>query len=364
MISALLVTAVLSQSGEEAGFQPWTFSAPGSNKEEFLVQIPQKPRATPKISPKNNWSFSWIVPGMGRSPGQPDVYSLRFRVYLQTRNEQRDLGPLVARAMLQLWGFNVRKLRLDHSPSYFMRLVDVYLCDNGVPGGEQRFGEDPSIVDEFGRTQRTNQIYIYDLDSFTQPIEMMREVAHEYGHATLPPVGGYKTPEYWANGFLGENLYLTWLNRESSVGRLKVIDTMGASAADLKKYVATKISPKIVAAALAGPDAALLGRKDKAGMDHFIGLALYAESLLPDSNFRRSLMLTGQSALEYANSVVEAASESPSLSFSIPASLRGKKIWLPVGKGKLTGARPLKSKNGWALVVAPNAPVRLTSPQN
>ncbi|MCC6687377.1 MAG: hypothetical protein IT205_10395 [Fimbriimonadaceae bacterium] len=347
MLVHLLAATLLTQ--QQKPLVPWTFSAPGSNQQEFIIHIPQEPRSPRKVSPLNKWKFDWVVPGLARTPGQPDIYSLRFRTYMQTRDEKVDLGPLVTRALLQLYGFNVRKLKLDHSPSYFRRIVDVYLCDHGKPGGEQRFGEDPEIKNEFGHPERTNQIYIYDLKSFTKPLEMMREVAHEYGHATLPAIGGYSAPESWANGFLGEHLYMVWIARELRDNRLKPVDTLGTTSADLQLYVRNNISPKVKRAATSHPSVGL-SRKDASGMDALIGLALYAENILPESAFRRSLMLTGQDPKEYADAVVEASSELKSTQLTIPTFLAGQQIWVPVGKGKLSGAKAIKTQSGWALI--------------
>ncbi|MBL8059720.1 MAG: hypothetical protein JNK63_03275 [Chthonomonas sp.] len=359
MLACLFAAIVLAPLNQEKAAIPWTFSAPGSENSEFIVQISAEQRKPPKVSPLNRWQFSWVFPGLARTPGQEDVYSLRFRTYVQSRDEKKDLGPLVTRSLLHLYGFNVRKLRLDHSPSYFRRIVDVYLCDRGKAGGEQRFGEDPGITDEYGNPQRTNQIYIYDLPSFTKPLEMIREIAHEYGHATLPPIGGYKAPESWANGFLGEHLYLVWIARELREGRLKPVDTLGATSADLQLYIRNKISPKVQNAATTRPDTGL-EKRDASGMDALIGLALYAENLLPESVFRRSLMLTGQNPSEYANAIVEASSELTTTPIAIPSFLVGKQIWVPIGKGKLSGAKAITSHKGWALIKAPSSKVHVS----
>ncbi len=343
--------------------ESWIFSAPGSEGTEFLVQIPSQPMKVPKLSPKNAWEFNWIFPGLGRAPAQPEAYTLRFRTYVQTRNEERDLGPPVSRMLLQLWGYNIRRLRLEHSNAYFLQLVDVYLCDLGKPGGEQLFGEDPFNVDEFGRPRRANQIYIYDLASFSDPVEMAREIAHEYGHATLPPIGGFESPESWANGYLGETLYLTWMARDAKAGKLQLVDSMGADAEMLTEYHQTKIAPLSKEVGTNGPDLTKFKSKDQVSMNHFLGLALHAESILPEGAFRRSLMLTGIVGSEYPKSIVEAASEVEELTLNVPEYFRGKPMWIPLGKGKLNGLKPLKSRAGWVQVQPKAAIIRVKNPK-
>ena len=50
-----------------------------------------------------------------------------------------------------------------------------------------------------------------EIDTSKPQAEACRELAHEYGHAVLPAIGGFKSPEDWANGYLGERLFLRWL---------------------------------------------------------------------------------------------------------------------------------------------------------
>lgn len=337
-------------TGQAVDFEAWFINGPGSTIEDFLVQIPLSPLSTPRKSPKNAWEFPWIVPGLARTPSQPDVFTLRFRTYIQTRDPDRDLAPLVTRMLLQLYGYNIRKLRLEHSNAYFLQLVDVYLCDEGKPGGEQLFGEDPFNLDAFGRPRRANQIYIYDLPSFTEPVEMAREIAHEYGHATLPPIGQFEKPESWGNGYLGENLYLTWMLRDMKAERLSVLDLMGTTSAELGKYYQEKIVPLWSRIAEQGPSPADLKRTDEKAMDSFVGTALWAEAILPESAFRRSLMLADQDGSLYPKAILDAVNETEGLTLNIPAEVRGRAIWIPLGNLRLNGLNPIRRKDGWVQV--------------
>ncbi len=369
MTSGLVAGLLLAQAGPPADapgdqvidFMPWEFSAPGGTGTHFMVSIPQNPQSTPKRSPKGNWEFDWQVPAYGLLPGDTRL-GLRFRVFAQVRKLDRDLAPLVARSLLQLWGYNARELRLDHNPNYFMQLVDVYLCQEGKPGGEQMLGVDPQNVDQ-GRPTKTNQIYIYQIESFDKPIEMIREVAHEYGHATLAPIGGYTSPEYWANGLLGERLYLRWMLADLSKDRLKIIDTLGATKEELQNYVANNVTTHESTFALKGPNLTLAKDKTLKGMDYFTGIAAYAEAFLPRTVFRRSFFLAPGDGAGYAEAVVDAAAEQSELTITIPPAYIGKSVWVPTGKGKLNGLKPLATREGWSLVKPVKNIVRVLNPE-
>jgi hypothetical protein len=304
----------------------------------------------PKVSPLGEWRFEWVVTALGRLPAQ-DRFVTRFRVFSQSRPPQNDPAPAVARTLIRLWDYNLLRLRLDHSPQFADQMVDVYLCAEGKPGAEHRFDEDRHELDALGRPRKVNTIYIYDLESFVNPVEMVREVAHEYGHATLPPMAGYRGTEYWSNGELGERLYLTWLRRDLAAGRLVRADTLGATAEMLDGYLARRATPLLNAAARNGPDMALLRRRDRAGLEAYLGLALWAEQILPERAFGRSLVLTGsQNAEDYPRAIVESAAEVANWTVRVPDSLEGQAIWIPLGKGRLAGAAVLERRGDWARI--------------
>jgi hypothetical protein len=86
-------------------------------------------------------------------------------------------------------------------------VVDIWLCEGGEAGGEQ-----------VGRN-----IYIYQIEKGREDVELIREVAHEWGHHIIPPIGPYEEPEEWANGCIGERLLLKLFldNLPSSLSFLK-----------------------------------------------------------------------------------------------------------------------------------------------
>lgn len=346
----LALVAQPSQTQENAG-RMMHIKGPEGTFERLLISINDQRRDPPKISPKNQWEFEWVTAGLGRQ-AETDNYILRFRTFSQLRKEENDPGYLVTRMLLRLWDFNVRKLRFDHASLYDMGCIHVYLCYGGKPGGEQLFTEDV----EGDTRKKVNNIYIYALPTFTQPLEMAREVAHEYGHATLPPVGGFKTPEDWANGYLGEKLYLRWLRNELQAKRLKPEDMMNASLPQLDGFVKREVDPLMDDIALKGINPLNLQSEGQFGMNTYMGLALYMESILPSRVFSRSLaMNASMKSADYPAAIVLAVQTQVEadkrVPMTIPDRFAEKDVWIPVGEGnKVTNATVLKRDKGWALI--------------
>jgi hypothetical protein len=360
MIAAAALALLLAQDPDDVVItKQVTLPNPGDvGIARALIQIPQERRETPKISPLNRMEFPFNIFGYGNGLDPQRGHELRFRIYSQQKKAEGDVAPLVARTLLRLWDFNYQRLSLEHSPRY-RRLVDVYLCWGGTPGGEQRF-----TVDRENDVQRpVNTIHIYDLGTFTEPLEMAREVAHEYGHAAIPPVGGFKTPEDWANGYLGEKMYLRYLRDQISSGKLGSEDAMNATAEDLDGWVKENVDPLVAFAARNGPDEKLLAKTGSKAMDSYMGLVLYSETILPAPVFARSMVVIGSTkAKDYPDAVITAVTEKRTVSFDLPATMVGRNIWLPTGaKGKVTGATVKRRSGGWTLVIPKSRSVKLTN---
>jgi len=322
------------------------------------------PRTAPKVFPgSQHWLFPWLTRGYG-TMGEENVAHLRLRVYSQERLERDDLAPKVARMALQIWDRCYRFLKLD-SPSRFDEgIVDYYLCFGGTPGGEQETHADlvpDPAAPGGGRSIVANSIYIYQLKTFKDPVEMAREVAHEYGHAILPDIGGFKEPEAWSNGYLGEKLFLTWIKKDMAAGRLTPDDAMGASLQGLSAWIARNVDPLVQESALQYPAPNNINEAE-GGMDAFLGLAMFVYELCPGDVFLRSLTYTQDAhktggaitpPTDYADNVLQACSEDENLTLSVPQNLfdTKKPIWIPLGKGTLHGATVESRKGGWAKVL-------------
>jgi hypothetical protein len=133
---------------------------------------------------------------------------------------------------------------------------DVWLCRNGTIGGEQWHGN----------------IYFYDLDKPRSSIEWIREIAHEYGHLSLPPIGGYTAPEYWANGYYGERLMVRWIAR--TPGGPALVQQVWGDFSGWPNFERLLIDPAIALYKKLGPNAAMAARTDQTGMRYLIGQIL------------------------------------------------------------------------------------------
>lgn len=330
----------------------------------------------PKLSPKSfgdppvPYQFEWLVAGAGRPKEQ---YEARFLVFSQERKATGDKAQLVVRQMLRQWGYLFEKLGSDHNKTYDNGIVSVYLCWGGKPGGEQLFGEEHRKVvtkrdngEENTRMVdvKVNTIYIYDLNSFKDPVEMAREVAHEYGHAVLPPVGGFKDPEDWGNGYLGEKLFLRWLRNDLKAGKIETMDTMTASVAELDDWVKKNADPLEAKIAVNGPELGLLEGQGQGAMNEYIGLNLLMETILPPKVFAMAIRDTGSTqAKDFSGALVRTVENWPTgVVLSVPAAYK-KGLWIPVGKCKVAGATVTQRKGDWQHIVPGASVVTLVPPK-
>ena len=402
MLTSLLFATLITQISPGQGQirQDILLNKDGTEP-RLMMRQPQDPLVPPKKGPKTfgenkiPFEFEWITWGFVRS-GSSQEHELRLRVYSQERRPENDAAHSVTRMLLRLWDINKQRLGIDQAPRQpdGYRLVNVYLSWGGQAGGEQFTSADqgdgktpfkvqvaPSSDGRVGSTMSSSQlkgeqfrstesegnkrvtannIYIYDLASFTDPVEMAREVAHEYGHSTLPGIGTYTAPEAWANGYLGEKLYLLWARDILAKDLLHPDDFMGAKKDQLDLWIAKNVDPLVLQAASKPPTMGELADKSAKGMDAYLGLAIYMAQILPERVFARSLKLIGsQNARDYLGAISLAAEEPDQLPITIPESLKGKEIWLPAGKGRVSGAKVLAIEGGWTKVLPGSEPIAI-----
>lgn len=322
------------------------------------VKTMGEPLQPPKLSPRPidgvKAEFLWETDGLVRSDAS-DPFEPRFHVYSQVRRDSDDLAPAVARMLVRLWQQVHKRWRYDNPRDYENGTVDVYLCEGGRPGGEQYLGfEYPGS----GQGHSVNVICVYDVKSFAKPIEMAREVAHEYGHAVLPGINGFKQPEDWANGYLGERLFLRWFRDVMAGKQLEPADAMGASADELDRLIKLRVDPLVLAAASAPPNLSVLHKTGPEAMAAYHGLVLYVDSILPRTVAGRSMRLVGTThAWDYPHAIVMAEQELDRFTMNIPPLLKGTPLWIPLGKGKLSGAQILKRQGEWVQIAPPTGQV-------
>ena len=325
-----------------------------------LTEVHQ--RATPldvvKKSPlkfppnKKPYEFEWLTEGYARAWKSTNEPQLRFRVFAQDRKVHSDLSIQTTQLLLKLWTYNYSELKIDHKPDYARSCVDVYLCFSGDPGGEQLFDDDPQAK---GISSKVNTIYIYDLPSFKEPLEKVRELCHEYGHASLPAIGGYDKPEYWANGYLGEKLFMVWLAKQPNIDSNQLF---GCDPDILRKWVSKSCNPLILKGATNYPATKFLTGKSVESMNSYIGLMLWMQKILPANILSQSMkIMRTYNPKDVPTAIVEAVGGSEPFSFTVPEFLVGKKVWLPFGNQKIAGATISSRNGGWVSIVAPKTPI-------
>jgi hypothetical protein len=188
------------------------------------------------------------------------LFVRRFAVHSPDR-ESRPIARNAARYMALVWQtanlrFGPLSRRLREKP------VDIWMTRVGRAGGEQV----------------GSSIYIYDLQADRSPIEWARELAHEYGHYLLPGASGYKEPEDWSNGLLGERLFLRWLREDIAAGRTKQEQLTFVKSSDIADYCDKQPEPLIDRIRARGADGSLLAKKSAAAMDELSALLLYVDA--------------------------------------------------------------------------------------
>lgn len=214
----------------------------------------------------------------GASTNQPVNYARRFVVHAP------EMGalPLVKRAarlLLLLYGLNASRLHTDHP---FHQTVDVWLSGQALS----------SSSPDAGGEQFKNQIYIFNIFAERRGGEWTRELAHEYGHYILPGVSGFKAPEEWANGVLGERLFQQWISEELQSGKIKAEDVPFAKPDEIADYIARQDTPLIQRIARDGIMESGLAKRDAGAMDLYTGLALYVDRVNGTSALINALSYT------------------------------------------------------------------------
>lgn len=336
-------------------------SLDNGGKSLLLISSKLDKLETPKRSPFNDWEFEYVSTGYVRET-EEENYRSRIRVFNQYRPAEGDVTDYVTRMLLRLWDFNRWRLNSDHSPTIYQRSVDVYLCFGGNPGGEQMVIPDPSVLDPNGLPVRANNIYIYQIPTLTDRVEFAREVAHEYGHATWPALGGFTKPEQWASGDMAERVFMMWLLQEIEASRLGTDDMMQVRIEDMRVYFKNRILPDLKRVATKGPDHELLKTNSEKAYDELMGLTTYAAALMPHKMFGRAVFLNpDKTALGFAKAVVEAASEVDKWYVAIPAGVGSEPIWLPVAKGTIQGAKELRREGDWVKVQPTGGAISVTN---
>jgi len=202
------------------------------------------------------------------------LWRMRFRVFYVSESiaaQGRNYAPLaeqVCATLLQLYWLARQSLNATtrFSPE---SPTDVWLCEGGAAGAEQP-------------ANAPAHLYFYDLNNPKRtPLEWLREIAHEYGHLTLPGIDGFESEvEPYINGHAGERLFLLWLLAHALRDTQRTPDnvaTFKVSPQDLAAYVRDRSYPALRSFLNEGPRSPLIDTPRAAGMEYLIGFLIYVE---------------------------------------------------------------------------------------
>ncbi len=205
------------------------------------------------------------------------VYKSKTSRAIYIYEKERDTGRMSRRAVLHFepddraaavssarWIARFLRLHRDHfgRETHFPRgaeVADVWFAPTTfVTAGE-------------GGETRDANVYIFAASAIKSPLELVRTVAHEWGHLTLPAARGYAEPEYDAAGYLGERLYMKWLLGDRRTAYPKDMQEITNA---IVLYNARQVAPLMARWQSGGPTSNALDGDRAISMDYYIGAVL------------------------------------------------------------------------------------------
>ncbi len=270
----------------------------------------------------------------GNGDSEP-VYRRRFLVCAPDPDALA-FAKKVAKLLLLLYGERHARIHDDHPEN--LPTVNVWLTDR----------VEPSLSPDTGGEQFQNQIYLYNIHRERSEIEWAREIAHEYGHYALPGVTGFDKPEEWANGVLGERLFLKWIRDDLRSGRLKNEDIPIVNPGLLDEFYSLSIWPLIRRIMANGTEGKSITSTTARGMDYYTGLAMYVDTLYGTPVLVNAILdtksasrLTFPRAPDFLTGVLTALREENEITLNLPALGEEEKentvhFYLPAGSWSVT----------------------------
>jgi hypothetical protein len=327
----------------------------------LLVRTGMRPLPKPPLDPIDKKTpYPYVSGGYARPRSETsDQVNLRFEVYAPDA-ETLSLADKSCHYLLRLWDMLSEHLKMDH-PYATQRLVKVFLNKSGKPGGEQKI---LSVPDTDGVETKANCVFVYGVGNLTDPLETCRELAHEYGHAVLPAIGGFTDTEFWANGDIGERLFLRWLLPAIEAKEIAANEVFEVPIAALRDWVARNVDALSDNVLKNGFEPSVLNGTNRATRDSMLGFVMAIESEFGGAILGRGMALSnGTKPIDLYNGVTQAIREKETLAVSISGS---DPVWvyLPGGDWKVTGAKIVRQgQAGWfALVATPGAKVTIKHP--
>ena len=267
--------------------------------------------ASTGVPPARIWTISVNEPVAVKDPrsgaplsGLTQVYAEQnglLRIRFQIRHDAEKDGDLAQR-LGRIGGLvaeaSDRLLKYTNRARY---PVAVRLSRSGTAGAEQW----------------ANAITFWRVDVPRASLEWARQMAHEWGHASLPGLTGYTEPEAWTNGDTGERIYLSTLHEW---GWLKAWDP----AIDVKVYIENRLSAPVRRWAKTGPVQALIGSRGAEGYGHAVDTALYVNAVYGPWILARTLDRMQSNRLDgFLESLKAVLEESPNAVAVRPKDIQG-----------------------------------------
>lgn len=132
--------------------------------------------------------------------------------------------------------------------------------------------------------------------------EWVRELCHEYGHVSLPPLGGFQAPlEPYANGIIGETLGLMWAAQIPDRFSAPGLPGDAGLGADFTGHVNDQALPALEWFRKQGPNSPLRATGTRESWKYLQGLTVYLERVYGARMLGRALVPLSQRAVQVSD---------------------------------------------------------------
>ena len=187
---------------------------------------------------------------------------LTRRVVVHFEPDDRENALRVARVAARLMQLHRQLFKRETTFPRGASVADVWLIP--AQNGKTDIG---------GETRDAN-VYIFAASTIKTPIELIRTVAHEWGHLTIPAARGFSEPESDAAGYLGERVYMFAMTFPLRNDPPEPYPKDAATLDALIAYNERQTIPLMKRYAAAGPLSPVLRGDNTAAMDYYIGMVL------------------------------------------------------------------------------------------
>ncbi len=204
------------------------------------------------------------------------------RLLSEAGNEYAELAQELMHIMLRARCYCRTYLGLP--PAADERILRGWMCEMGPTGAEQH----------------EDNIFFYDIGRSREPMEWMREAAHEYGHWALPRMGRFTKPEAYASGVLGEMLFCQRLAEEAGVVCGEAWPSEAAQQAinglwhnqevGLAEYLAGMRAETMDLWLAEGPNSELAAALGERAFNYLVGAMLWVEAAHGSNMLRATLL--------------------------------------------------------------------------